>query len=375
MQSKSPSESELIDRAVAVLKESLPSTWTIARIQDDRAEPSRADAILQVGSSNQGMARIVVEARTSFTPKDVETVVGRARLLSRVGGEVPFLVVAPWLSERSRVLLAEAGLNYLDLAGNVRLTSTYPALFVFRESKTKGPSRPESRLSLRGTKAGRIVRLLLDVAPPYGVLELARYASVTPGYVSRLLDMLDREAILERSSRGGVAAVDWRELLKRRAENYGVFTSNATERYVCPSGPGYALERIGDSPPSNIALTGSFPVERVISVAPPALLILYIRSSPKDLVDLAGLLPADEGANVVLATPSDPVVMESRWPAASPESSRVAVVAASQLALDCLTGNGRMPLEGAAFLDWMGQNEEKWRFRRLADLPQLGAGT
>jgi len=84
-------------------------------------------------------------------------------------------------------------------------------------------------------------------------------------------------------------------------------------------------------------------------------------------VKVAGLLPADEGANVVLAKPADDVIMEPRWP--GNRVLRVPVVAASQLALDCLTGNGRMPQEGAAFMDWMGENEGQWRAKSLAELP------
>jgi hypothetical protein len=362
------SESELIESGIAVLKGVLPASWQVLQLPDERAQPNRADAVLNVGPANQ-VSRIVVEARKSFAPRDVDAVIGRAQLLTRVGGNVPFMVVAPWLSERSRSLLTGAGLNYIDLAGNIRIATDYPGLFVFREPKADAPKRPQSRLSLRGPKAGRLVRLLADVSPPYGVLELARYAGVNPGYVSRLLEMLDREAIIKRNSRGGVDRVDWRELLSRRAEGYGVFTSNHVSRYVSPNGPNYALEKIGDVPQPDVALTGSFPVERVVSVAPPNLLILYTRSSERDLVEIAGLLPADEGANVVIATPSDPVIMEPRWAVASPIQPRVAVVAASQLALDCLTGNGRMPQEGAAFMDWMGDNEGQWRFKRLADLP------
>src|SRR5438094_2379556 len=119
------SESQLIDSGIAVLKQVLPSGWQIAPLPDDKADPRRADAILNIGAANQGMARVVVEARRSFTPRDVDGVLGRARLVSRVGGEVPFLVLAPWLSERSRARLIEAGLNYLDLAGNIRLSSAY----------------------------------------------------------------------------------------------------------------------------------------------------------------------------------------------------------------------------------------------------------
>lgn len=361
-------EAQLIDQGVAILKQALPATWKVARIEDPKDDVPRADAILTIGAMDQAQARVVIESRTSFTPKDVDAVLGRARLLTRVAGDVPLLVVAPWFSERSRTLLVEAGLNYLDLAGNVRLATNYPALFVYREPAVKAPKRTQSGLSLRGVKAGRLVRLLVDAAPPYTGLELAKYADVTAGYVSRLLEMLDREAIVERNSRGGVERVDWRELLKRRAENYGVFTSNAITRYVCPNGPNYALEKIGDVPRDDLALTGSFPVERVVSVAPPSLLILYTLSAEKDLVEIGGLLPTEEGANVVIATPSDPVITEPRWPVAQPVPPRVAVVAASQLTLDCLTGNGRMPQEGAAFMDWMGQNEDQWRFKSLASL-------
>jgi len=367
-------EPQLIDQGLAILKQALPATWKVARMEDPKNDLQRADAILAIGAMDQAQARVVIEAKTSFTPKDVDAVLGRARLLQRVAGDVPLLVVAPWFSERSRSLLVQAGLNYLDLAGNVRLATNYPALYVFREPGVKAPKSIQSGLSLRGVKAGRLVRLLVDVAPPYSGLELAKYAGVTAGYVSRLLEMLDREAIIERNPRGAVERVDWRELLKRRAEDYGVFTSNAITRYVCPNGANYALEKIGDVPQRDVGLTGSFPVERVVSVAPPNLLILYTQSSEQDLVQIAGLLPADEGANVVIATPADPVIMESRWPVAQALPARVPVVAASQLALDCVTGNGRMPQEGAAFMDWMGQNEDQWRFKNLASMPQRRSG-
>jgi hypothetical protein len=362
------SEPQIIDQGIALFIETLPSNWTVTRLQDDKDDTNRADAILSLGPSNQGLVRVVIEAKTSFTPKDVDAAVGRARLLQRVAGELPILVMAPWLSERSRQMLIQAGLNYLDLEGNMRLSSTYPPLFIYRDPAAKPPKSAQSTLSLKGRKAGRLVRLMVDVAPPYSVLELAKAADVTAGYISRLLEKLDREAIVERNARGGVERVNWRELLKRRAEVYGVFTSNAVERFVCPNGPAYALELAGDLPDADLALSGSFAAERVLSVAPPALLVLYVRMPPARLIQAAGLVPAREGANVVLATPYDPIVMELRWPGTQAIPSRVQVVAASQIALDCLTGNGRMPQEGEAFMEWMALNEDQWRFPALAKM-------
>jgi hypothetical protein len=40
-------------------------------------------------------------------------------------------------------------------------------------------------------------------------------------------------------------------------------------------------------------------------------------------------------------------------------------VALSQLAIDCLSGPGRMPAEGEAVLDYMVQTENSWRVNRL----------
>jgi hypothetical protein len=118
-----------------------------------------------------------------------------------------------------------------------------------------------------------------------------------------------------------------------------------------------------------VALSGSFAAGQIVSAAPPALLLLYASSEPIRLVDSAGLLPADSGANVVIATPYDSVVMERQYPIAAPLAPLVRLVALSQIALDCMTGNGRMPQEGTALLDWMAENQDQWRIERLSELP------
>jgi hypothetical protein len=268
--------------------------------------------------------------------------------------------------------LTEAGLNYLDLSGNVRIVTAHPAIFIERTSTTGPPRTRRSAPALRGPKAGRVVRLLADVAPPYGVLELAAAAGVTPGYMSRLVDMLDREALLERARRGAVTSVDWGELLRRRAESYSVLETNAVSRYVCPNGAAFALEAARDLHLPTVWLTGSFAAEQIVKVAAPTLLLLYATGGIEELVSVAGMLPADEGANVMILRPYESVVTEcpSRWLTA-PLPPTLPVVACTQLVLDCLTGPGRMPAEGEALLTWMADNENRWRLGSLADLPGL----
>lgn len=364
-------ESENLEHGIVLLRRSLPPGWRVDREAPDRSEDSLADVILDI-SSPQGTVRVVVEVKRSFAPRDVGPVVRQARLLRRVAGDVPLLVLAPWLSERSRRGLAEAGIGYLDLTGNLRLVSNHPGLFIDRQSTAPPPTRPASSPSLKGVKAGRVVRLLADVRPPYGVIELAKHSGVTPGYMSRILEALDRDGLVERTPRGAITRVDWRELLERRAASYGLFTSNGIQRFVCPNGPAYALEvaseLIGRGSP--MTLTGSFAVERIVAVAPPSLLVLYAPTMPSALVENARLLPAEAGANVVIATPYDSVAMESRWPKQGRVSPGLPLASASQLVLDCLTGVGRMPQEAEGLLAWMDEDEGRWRLPNLAAAPE-----
>jgi len=42
--------------------------------------------------------------------------------------------------------------------------------------------------------------------------------------------------------------------------------------------------------------------------------------------------------------------------------------APSQVAIDCLSGSGRMPAEGEAVIEWMLANEERWRLPSISAL-------
>lgn len=370
-------EQEIIDRGTAVLESSLPPGWEIARLELQPGQRNRRDdAMLQLRSQQPGWsATILVEAKKSFAPRDVGDVLGgRAELIRQVSGQAPVLVMAPWLSDRSRLLLEGAGFNYVDLSGNVRLVLSQPAVFLERAATNQKAPATRRTAGLRGAKAGRVVRLLADVGPPYGVVDLARAAGVTPGYVSKLLEWLDREAIVERSRRGTVYNVDWQELLRRRAETYSVFEVNAVSRYVCANGPAWALEQArdlritGQVRRDEIALTGSLAVEQLVSVAEPSLLILYMRNDTKPLLEqLARLIPAEEGTNVMLATAYDDVIFDRPFWPTLPLKPLVQFVACSQLVLDSLTGSGRMPAEGEALMRWMNDNEDRWRKSNLSE--------
>jgi DNA-binding transcriptional ArsR family regulator len=350
--------------AVAWLRERLPESWEVGPTSrpEFQTPAGRIDAAIDLRGPNGVFTTVVVEAKRVFGPRDVDRLLtGIGKTLRALAGNVPILLVAPWLSRQTQERLAGEGMNYLDLTGSARIKLDNPTLYIETQGATKDPNPPlRNKARMQGPKAGRLIRTLVDVRPPYGVGELADATGLAKGYVSRLLDTLDDEALIERNERGGVESANISGLLRRWAENYDVFRSNRTRRYLAPSGAGGAILQL-DALGVRTAVTGSFAASRLAPVAAPALLVIYT-DDPEVVVASLGLIPADQGANVALLTPFDPVVWEGTTTAGG-----TTYAAPSQVAIDCLTGNGRMPAEGEAIVQWISANESVWRLVRLPE--------
>lgn len=367
-------QTSLLDQAIDRLSAELGPGVTVERsnrtvpTQSPGEQAQRVDGFIDIRGDQGFITTLAVEARRSVTPRDAERMLlGQVDVLARMAG-IRFLVVAPWLSPRTRELLAARGVNYLDLTGNSLIRVDNPTIRVRTDGAVRDP-QPDRRspARLRGLKAGRLVRLLADVAPPYGVREIASAASLAAGYVSQLLEALDREALVDRDQRGRVTSVDIARLLRRYAETYDVIATNQATLFVAKTGGAQAATRLGDLS-TRTAVTGSFAAQRLNPVAAPSLLAVYCADVATTAREL-DLLPADEGANVALLRPFDPVV----WDRMVTEA-KVNFVSPTQVALDCLAGNGRMPAEGEAVLTWLAANEPAWRAHSLAEIEPFGVG-
>jgi hypothetical protein len=364
---KSIQDISLVGEAVAWLGDQLPPSWTVERAPRRTGggpEPQELrDQAIDLRAPNGTIVTLAVVAEASVEPRDVQRLLtGFGRTLRNIVGTVPLLVVAPWLSPRVQELLAAEEINFIDLTGNALVRLDNPAVYLRSTGTARNPQpAPRGRAQVRGPKAARLIRLLVDVRPPYGVGEIAGAAQLAPGYVSRLLDTLDAEALVERSKRGRVESVDLQGLLRRWALSYDVLESNRASSFLAPNGANDVLARLRDGDPTRRppVVTGSFAAVRVAPVAAPALLLAYCDDVSAVARDL-GLLPADEGANVALLTPFDRVVWER-----TVVDAGVAYAAPSQVAVDCLTGPGRMPAEGEAVLEWMLADESHWRVGAL----------
>jgi hypothetical protein len=330
----------------------LPPGWEVSPSDPRRARhETQIAGVLDLTAPDGTVARIIVVVKDRFTAAQAANSGLRLRRIASDLGADSALVVAGYLSELARTRLREQNIPYIDETGNAWLTLRQPAVWVEARGANKDPNPPKRRVrSLKGGKAGRIIRALCDWRTPVGVRELAGRAGVDPGYTTRVLTLLADEDVIRRSKNGGIAAVMVSDLLQRWARDYRVRTS----AYLAPRGTDYVLRSLG-SLHGRYALTGSHAVPSEAAVAPARLLRCYVENA-----DVAAkrmdLTKAEIGANVLLLQPPDPVVFER-----TRREKGVVLVGLSQCAVDLLTGSGREPNEGESLLNWMERNENVWR--------------
>jgi hypothetical protein len=292
-------------------------------------------------------------------PKDVPSTVAQARRLAQSlpRSEAAEVVVGTaYLSAGTRDALAAAGAGYIDLTGNLRVAADNPPLFLELHGSESNPWPEEHSLrSLRGAAAGRVVRALCDFRPPYGIQELAERSRTPIATVSRVVSLLDREALLTREYRGAVTHVRWADLIRRWTKDYAFATSNHVASYLSPRGLPALVDRL-PSLTSRCVVTGSLAVTDLAPIAAPRLAAVFVAAPLDAAAAELGLRPAETGANVLLAAPYDPVVFDR-----TRRQGALVCASPSQVAADLLTGPGRSPAEGEALLEWMREHEDAWR--------------
>ena len=353
------SENDILTKALEQIGSRLPSSWKVSpKAREAGSTDRRWDALVELKAPVEEGVCLVLEIRRSVDPRGVSQLLADGKPPK---GCFPVLA-SPFVNPRARDLLREAKWGYVDLTGNALLRISRPALFILTQGAEKNPW-PEKRpvASLKGAVAGRIIRALCDAKPPIGVRALAAQAEATPGYLSRMLDFLNREALIQQSTkgsentprRGTVTEVNWQGLLRRWAQDYSLLGSNRTSTFLAPRGLPDLTGKLSQSG-IRYALTASFGASKLAPVAPPKLLVCYV-DRREDAAKRLDLLPAESGANVVLTEPFDPVVYKKTW-----ERDGLVFAAQPQIVADLLTSPGRGPEEAEALLTWMEQNDA-WR--------------
>ena len=355
MRNTPTSDNTTLSRALDELRSRLPQTWCVEVIEQ-RAYVPGPDAVVRLVGPDERTSILTIEVKSRLDPKDVEPLVSRFEMRLWQNSEATPVVVARFLSQRSRESLRALGAGYIDLTGNMYLRLDAPAVAIERAGADKDPE-PTQRpaRSLKGAKAGRLVRTLADFTPPLGTREIAK---IDPGYVSRLLALLEREDYIGREPRGPVTRIDWPNLLRAWTRDYSLDSSNFATAYLQPRGlPALleALRRQESEDGLTYAISGSLAAARRAPIAPARLGVVYVERLD-EAAQVLGLLPAETGANVLLVEPFDSVVFER-----TVLDEGLRYVAPSQIAADLLTSSGRGPEEAEALIEWMLSHEEAWR--------------
>ncbi len=172
----------------------VPFLKLVSLKKDAKVSPrsnDRADRLAQVAAGDRKWTLVVEEKRLG-QPREVRiAALQLGRYLKHLPQDVPQygVLLAPFISEESAKICAEAGIGYADLAGNARLS--FDQVFI----ETRSPENPfrekrETR-SLFAPRAARVLRHLLQgPLRAWRVTELAETARVSLGWVSAVRQQL-----------------------------------------------------------------------------------------------------------------------------------------------------------------------------------------
>ncbi len=365
-----PNEKQLLESIERLLADRLPGGW-MARIERDplreyRGQRFRPDGALTISTPIGDSVTFVVEAKLSLYPRDayaMERQLGTwrpaaARSADRFEGARStggLLVASRFLTPRTRKILRGLGVSYADATGNLRLEAQEPPMLIELSGAATNPwvtKRPKQ--SLKGPGTARVVRALLDFAPPYTLRDLAQTGDLPLGTTSRVVSYLVEEALVTREGRGKIEDVDWQQLLRLWSRDYALLGSNEVETFLEPRGPMALAERLEDLDLEYV-VTGSLAAARKIAFAPPALASVYVRNISR-AAEALGLRPTPSGGNVLLISPDSGVAFERVW-----SDGPLRYAAITQVAADLLSSPGRAPSEAEALIEWMEDDEDAWR--------------
>ena len=350
-----PTATQVVRHVERALAERIPSGWSLHAWTEAPADRYQVDLLAEIASPAGATAVLAVEIKRTLEPRGVLQAI--EQLSTITAGAMPEavpIVAASYLSPRVRTLLRDRGVGYIDTTGNVRIEVSTPGLFISADGVDRDPWPRDHKLqSLRGRGAARAVRAIVDTIPPYGVRELAQSTSVSAPTLSRVLDLLEREAIVTRV-RGAVSAVDWQGAIRRWTEDYDQTESNTSTVALEPRGL-TALEKKLRTTKLRYVATGAFAAQRFDPIAPARQAAIYVTDAI-EFIDRLDLRETEAGANVVILEPFDPVVFDR-----AVDRDGLRCVAPSQLAADLLTGPGREPSQGEHLLKWMERDERVWR--------------
>ncbi len=203
---------------LTTLRHRLPELLPTLRVELE-APPHRGgvDAILRVRSGRR-QVRLLGEIKSVGEPRYLAQAITTLTLATRkVPGSYP-VVIAPYIAPEGQRLCREAGVGYLDLAGNAYLR--FDGILVDRHAATP-PGRARARLRrLFAPRSSRVPRVLLENPErAWTLATLAAEAGLSVRTAHLVVNALQEKALVDKR-RAAISLAKSGELLDLWAEDY-----------------------------------------------------------------------------------------------------------------------------------------------------------
>ncbi len=265
---------------------------------------SRPDFRMGVCIQNRSLT-ILAEYKSSGQPRLVrEAALQIKHWLDNGQGDFG-VFTAPYISPEAAAICKDAGIGYLDLAGNCLLS--FETIYVHREGKPNSNIQRRELRSLYSPKAERILRVLLSRPQQSWKTEtLAEAAKVSFGQVANVKKLLaDREWLVPNGD--GIRLKNLGAVLDEWSAQYRFSRNQVMEFYTlsevaeCEYQLAEACQRQG----IRYALTAFSGAARLAPAVRYQRAVVYVDGDLDSLTNSLGWKPVTSGANISLLVPYD----------------------------------------------------------------------
>ncbi len=335
-------ESQIKGRLQDVL-EAVPFARLKGWKREAQVRGSEVDLVLDmtVAGARWGL---LVEVKQSGEPRIIRLAGQQLRTLLSEKKKTYGVVGAPFISPDTGEICKEAGIGFVDLAGNCRLA--FGQVFIERQGFPNPKLERRPLRSLFAPKASRVLRVLLeDAKQTWKVQAMARQAQVSLGLAFKVKQrLLDLEYAREEDE--GLRLIKPEELLRQWAANYSYLKSEALDCFATGDPPAleHALTAYCRQQRITYAFTLFSGAARVAPFARYSRGCAYAVCAAAILARELGWKPVDSGATFTILTPFDEGLLYG-----ARQVNGDVVVSEVQLYLDLASYKGRGE-EAAAFI-------------------------
>lgn len=254
--------------------------------------------------------RLFVEIKTSGQPKPVREGVNQILRYKDLYPDAYGLLIAPYVSERSASICSQAGVGYLDLAGNCLLS--FNQIFIRVDGRPNPFTRDRYLRSLFAPKASRILRVMLShpMGEVWKVEKLSKEANTSVGHVSNVKRLLDEREWI-KDHKVGFSLSDPSALLMEWSENYSYRKNRVLDFYSVKDASEIEadLSKACRDLSIEYALTGFSGAARVAPAVRYQRMMAYTMGDIDRVAQIIDLKEVTSGANVTLLEPYDEGVL------------------------------------------------------------------